>query len=336
MRESIWFWVGFGGLIVGMLAIDLGVFNRNPHAISIRESILWTLVWVALSLAFNGFILVFEGHQPALEFLTGYVIEKSLSVDNIFVFALIFTYFGVPRKYQHKVLFWGIIGAAGMRLVLILLGTSLIRRFDWITYIFGAFLLYAAVRMALGVEERVEPDRNIFVRAARRLLPVSRTYHDDHFFVREGGRLLITPLVLVLIVVETTDVLFALDSIPAIFAVTTDPFIVFTSNLFAILGLRALYFALAGMLERFEYLKYGLAVVLALVGVKMLLAELVHVETWLMLVAVLALLSLSLFVSILIERREARRRREPADEDGGAAPPPDAGEAEAPARGWGA
>ncbi len=298
MQESIWFWLIFGGVVIVMLAIDLGVFHREAHVISIRESLIWTGVWIATALLFNLVILLVEGPGPALEFLTGFVIEKSLSVDNIFVFALIFSYFSVPREYQHKVLFWGIIGAALMRLCLILLGTTLINAFEWLVYIFGAFLIYAGIRMLSGVEERVDPERNVFVRVARKVLPLTSEYHGDQFVVKREGGIRLTPLVVVLLVVETTDVLFALDSIPAIFAVTTDSFIVFTSNIFAVLGLRALYFALAGMLDRFQYLKYGLAAVLILVGVKMLVSELVSVPTWLTLIVVLALLAISIAASL--------------------------------------
>lgn len=310
MHESIWFWLIFGGVVIVMLAIDLGVFHREPHVISIKESLIWTGVWIGTALLFNLVILLIEGPSPALEFLTGFVIEKSLSVDNIFVFALIFSYFSVPREYQHKVLFWGIIGAAIMRLGLILLGTTLIRAFEWIIYIFGAFLIYAGIRMLSGVEERVDPERNIFVRAARRVLPLTSEYHSARFLVRRDGRLRLTPLIVVLLVVETTDVLFALDSIPAIFAVTTDSFIVFTSNIFAILGLRSLYFTLAGMLDRFQYLKYGLAAVLILVGLKMLVSELVQVPTWVTLVVVLVLLAFSVAVSLARDDGDNRGRKD--------------------------
>ncbi len=318
MKESIWFWLGFGGIILVLLAVDLGIFHRRPHVVSIRESLLWTAVWIGLALVFNGAILLVEGHQPALEFLTGFIIEKSLSVDNIFVFALVFSYFSVPREYQHKVLFWGIIGAAGMRLALILVGTALIERFHWVIYLFGVFLIYAGLRMAFGGEERVDPERNPVVRWARRLLPVTDGYRGDDFIVRESGRLMITPLVIVLIVVETTDVLFALDSIPAIFAVTTDAFIVFTSNIFAILGLRALYFALAGMLEKFRFLKHGLAVVLSAVGVKMLLSEVVDIPTWTTLVVILGVLIVSVAGSLI---RPPPGVQAGEDETGDGAPP---------------
>lgn len=270
---TLWIWIGFTVFVLAMLALDLGVFHRKAHAVSLKESLAWTTVWVALALVFNAGVWHYAGSQKALEFFTGYLIEKSLSVDNIFVFALLFSYFAVPLKYQHKVLFWGILGALVMRAVMIGAGVALITRFTWIIYIFGAFLILTGIKMIVKREEEIHPERNPVVRWFKKLMPVTSDYREDHFFVRENGLRMATPLFVVLLLVEFTDLIFAVDSIPAIFAVTTDPFIVYTSNVFAILGLRSLYFALAGVMDKFHYLKIGLGVVLAFVGVKMLLSH---------------------------------------------------------------
>jgi tellurite resistance protein TerC len=270
---TFWIWIGFTVFVLAMLALDLGVFHRKAHVVSIRESLTWTGVWVVLALLFNAGIWHFAGSQKALEFFTGYLIEKSLSVDNIFVFALLFSYFAVPAQYQHRVLFWGILGALVMRAVMIGAGVALITRFTWIIYLFGAFLILTGIKMIVKREEEIHPERNPVVRWFKRLMPVTNDYREDHFFVRENGLRMATPLFVVLLLVEFTDLIFAVDSIPAIFAVTTDPFIVYTSNVFAILGLRSLYFALAGVLDKFHYLKIGLGVVLSFVGVKMLLSH---------------------------------------------------------------
>jgi len=273
MTEQIWLWIGFNVFVLAMLALDLGVFHRKAHVVSFKESITWTVVWVALALLFNGGLWHFSGSQKALEFLTGYLIEKSLSVDNVFVFALLFSYFAVPAKYQHKVLFWGILGALIMRAIMIALGAALITKFTWIIYVFGAFLILTGIKMIVKREEEIHPERNPVVKWFKKLVPVTADYREDRFFVTEGGRRWATPLFVVLLLVEFSDLIFAVDSIPAIFAVTTDPFIVYTSNVFAILGLRSLYFALAGVMDKFHYLKIGLGVVLSFVGVKMLLAH---------------------------------------------------------------
>jgi tellurite resistance protein TerC len=249
------------------------VFHRQSHVVSLRESLTWTLVWVVLALGFNAGVWHYAGKAKALEFLTGYLIEKSLSVDNVFVFALLFSYFAVPRKYQHKVLFWGILGALIMRAVMIAAGAALIARFAWIIYVFGGFLILTGIKMILKREEEIHPERNPLVRGFKRLMPVTVDYRADKFFVRESGFRMATPLFVVLLLVEFTDLIFAVDSIPAIFAVTNDPFIVYTSNVFAILGLRSLYFALAGVMNKFHYLKIGLGVVLAFVGIKMILSH---------------------------------------------------------------
>src|SRR5512140_3744980 len=275
MNEYIWSWVGFNDFVLLMLALDLGVFHRKAHVVSFKESLGWTIVWVSLALLFNGGVWHFSGSQKALEFFTGYLIEKSLSVDNVFVFALLFSYFAVPAKYQHKVLFWGILGALIMRAIMIALGATLITKFTWIIYVFGAFLILTGIKMVVKREEEIHPERNPVVKWFKKLMPVTSDYRQDHFFVKEGGRRWATPLFLVLLLVEFSDLIFAVNSIPAIFAVTTDPFRVCTSNAFAILGLRALYFLLAALMHRFAYLTTGLAVILVFVGIKMLLTDVV-------------------------------------------------------------
>ena len=307
MTESIWLWVGFNVFVLAMLALDLGVFHRKAHVVSFRESITWTVVWVALALLFNGGIWHFYGSQKALEFLTGYLIEKSLSVDNVFVFALLFSYFAVPAKYQHKVLFWGILGALIMRAIMIFLGAALITKFTWIIYVFGAFLILTGIKMVVKREEEIHPERNPVVKWFKKLMPVTSDYRGDKFFVRENGVRAATPLFVVLLLVEVSDLIFAVDSIPAIFAVTTDPFIVYTSNVFAILGLRSLYFALAGVMDKFHYLKIGLGVVLAFVGVKMLLAHTAwKIPTLLALGVVVLILAASVVVSLLRPRKPVK------------------------------
>ena len=272
--DQVWLWIGFNVFVLMMLALDLGVFHKEAHEVSMREAAGWSLLWVSLSLVFNYGIYHFMGPQVGLEFLTGYLIEKALSVDNIFVFVLIFSYFNVPPRYQHRVLFWGILGALLMRGAMIAAGAALIAQYHWIIYIFGAFLVFTGIRMAMQTEHDIEPESNPVIRLVKRFVPVTNRYHGQKFFIREevGGRLrrVATPLFVVLVLVETTDLIFAVDSIPAIFAITTDPFIVYTSNVFAILGLRALYFLLAGVIHKFHYLKLGLSAVLVFVGAKML------------------------------------------------------------------
>ena len=272
-------WIGFCVFILVMLAIDLGVFNRRPHEITYKDAAIWSAVWVALALIFAGLLVGPLGwemfgdarHQKALEFLTGYLIELSLSVDNLFVFVLIFAYFKVPPKYQHRVLFWGVLGALVMRIIMIVAGTALIERFHWIIYIFGAFLIYTGIKMFSTQDDNIDPENRFVVRSITRYVPIVRHYERRKFFTVVDGKTVGTLLLLVLIVVEFTDLVFALDSIPAIFGVTTDRFIVYTSNVFAILGLRTFYFLLAGVIERFHYLKYGLGIVLSFIGIKMLL-----------------------------------------------------------------
>ena len=300
MTDTLWLWVGFNVFVLAMLALDLGVFHRQSHVVSFRESMAWTVVWIGLALVFNLGVWHYAGSQKALEFFTGYLIEKSLSVDNVFVFALLFSYFAVPPKYQHKVLFWGILGALVMRAVMIGLGSALITRFTWIVYVFGAFLILTGLKMILKREEEIHPERNPVVRAFKRLMPVTSGYREDRFFVRENGVRHATPLFVVLLLVEVSDVIFAVDSIPAIFAVTTDPFIVYTSNVFAILGLRSLYFALAGVMDKFHYLKIGLGVVLTFVGTKMILAHTAwKIDTIVSLGVIVAILGLSIVASLV-------------------------------------
>ena len=306
MVTTIWPWVGFMSLIFVLLALDLGVFHRTPHAIRPREAAIWSAIWIALSLTFNAVIYFWKGPGPALEFLTGYLIEKALSVDNLFVFVLIFAYFKVPSSYQHRILFWGILGALITRALLIGAGALLLARFEWLIYLFGAFLIYTGVKLTRSQEEEIHPEGNRIVRLVRRLFPVSHEYDGPRFFTRVDGRRALTPLFIVLVMVETTDIVFAVDSIPAIFGVTRDPFIVFTSNIFAILGLRALYFLLAGVLEMFEYLNLGLAMVLIFIGAKMLLERWVHVPIGVSLGVVFGLLTLTALASV-VKRRLVRR-----------------------------
>jgi tellurite resistance protein TerC len=270
---SLWFWIGFNIFILGLLALDLGVFHRKAHEVSLKEAAGWSVAWIALAMVFNTVVYFWLGKQAALEFLTGYLIEKSLSVDNIFVFVLVFSYFAVPKMVQHRVLFWGVIGALLMRGVLIGAGAFLITRFHWIIYVFGAFLVFTGIKMAFQDQHAVEPEKNPVIRLIRRLMPVTENYEGSSLFVRREGRWWATPLFVVLAVVETTDLIFAVDSIPAIFAVTRNAFLVYTSNVFAILGLRSLYFLLADIIQRFHLLQLGLAIVLVFVGAKMLLAE---------------------------------------------------------------
>jgi tellurite resistance protein TerC len=293
-----WIWIAFLSFIVGMLAIDLLVFQKEAHAVSMREAATWSGVWVALGLTFGAIVWLWQGPQAGGEYLAGYLIEKSLSVDNIFVFALIFGYFAVPAEYQHRVLFWGVFGALVFRAIFIAAGATLLDQFHWMIYVFGAFLVITGIRMARSSDEHVDPGKNPVLRVFRRLVPMTDGLRDERFFVKEMGRRLATPLLAVLVVMETTDIIFAIDSIPAIFAVTTDTFLVFTSNAFAILGLRALYFLLAGMIGRFVYLKIGLAFVLAFVGVKMLISDWYHVPIWLSLTVIASAIAISVVVSL--------------------------------------
>lgn len=267
-------WVGFLVFVLAMLWIDLGVFQKKAHTVGIREALIWTLVWISISLAFNVGVYFWFGQVHALEFFTGYLMEKALSMDNLFVFLVLFSYFGVPAKLQHRVLFFGILGALIMRAIFIVAGVALIHKFAFVMYIFGAFLVFTGIKLLLSRGGEVHPEKNFALRIFKRFVPTVPDYRGGKFLVHENGRWFATPLMLVLVVIEGTDVLFAVDSIPAVFAITTDPFIVFTSNIFAILGLRALYFLLAGIMDKFRLLKYGLGLVLAFVGVKMLIVDL--------------------------------------------------------------
>jgi tellurite resistance protein TerC len=297
--EQVWLWVGFNCFVLVMLALDLFVFNRTAHEVKVKEALIWSGVWIALALMFNVGVYVLAGKQPALEFLTGYVIEKSLSIDNIFVFILIFSYFKVPAKYQHKVLFWGILGALLMRAGFIAGGIALIKNVHWIIYVFGAFLIFTGIKMLLDKDKEIHPEKNVILRLFRKVMPVTQAYDGGKFFVTQEGRRLATPLFVVLLVVETTDLIFAVDSIPAILAITHDPFIVYSSNVFAILGLRALYFALAGMIHRFHLLHYGLSAILIFVGGKMLAADIYEIPIGLSLAVVMTVLIGSVAASLL-------------------------------------
>lgn len=298
---STWLWVGFSIFIVTMLSLDLGLFNRKAHTIKYREAWIWSSVWVTLALIFAGLVFRYQGSQRGLEFLTGYLIELSLSVDNLFVFLLIFSYFKVPARFQHRVLFWGVMGALVMRLTMIFVGAALINRFHWIIYIFGGFLVYTGIKMFRHEDTDMQPDQNVVVRAITRFLPISRHYDEQKFFTKVNGRRTGTLLFLVLIVVEVTDLVFAVDSIPAIFAITTNTFIVYTSNVFAILGLRSMYFLLAGVVEKFRYLRTGLAIVLTFIGIKMLVTALgLHIPIWFSLIFVAVVLAGSVVASLLI------------------------------------
>jgi tellurite resistance protein TerC len=292
------FWILFNVFVIAMLALDLGLLNRPGHHIRFREALVWSGVWIALAGLFAILELFWHGHLPALQFVTGYVIELSLSVDNLFVFLMIFRYFKVADEQQHRVLFWGILGALIMRGVFILAGVTLIRRFEWITYLFGAFLVYSGFKLMRQGETEIHPEKNPVLQLFRRAFPVTKDYVGGKFFVRRAG-LYATPLFIVLLVIETTDVLFAVDSIPAVLAITLNAFIVYTSNVFAILGLRSMYFALAGMMEVFDYLHYGLSVVLIFIGAKMLAAHYIEIPTVWALAVVLLVLSVSVIASVL-------------------------------------
>ena len=298
---ATWLWVGFSLFIVTMLSLDLGLFNRNAHTIKYKEAWIWSGVWVTLALIFAGLVFHYQGSERGLEFLTGYIIELSLSVDNLFVFLLIFSYFKVPARFQHRVLFWGVMGALFMRLTMIFVGAALINRFHWIIYIFGAFLLYTGIKMFRHEDTDMQPDQTFIVRAVTRFLPIARHYDEQKFFTTVNGKRTGTLLLLVLVVVEFTDLVFAVDSIPAIFAITRDTFIVYTSNVFAILGLRSMYFLLAGVIDKFRYLRTGLAIVLTFIGGKMLLGAVnVKIETKLSLIFVGVVLVGSVIMSMVI------------------------------------
>ena len=297
-------WIAFGVVVVLMLAIDLGVFNRKAHEIGFREALIWSIVWTVVALLFNGAVFLTAGPERGLEFFTGYVIERALSFDNLFVFVLIFSYFGVPRQYHHRALFWGVVGALVTRALFIAAGVALIVRFEWILYFFGAILVYSGWKMLKEKDVEVHPDRNLIIRAARTLFPVTAEFGAGRFFLRKDRRLFLTPLFLVLITIETTDIVFAVDSIPAVFGVTHDPFIAFTSNIFAILGLRASYFLLESVLKTFKFLSHGLSVVLIFIGLKMLLVDFVHIPIGTALAIVIAVLAVAIVASLIGQRRK--------------------------------
>lgn len=336
MIHSIWPWIGFNVFVLVMLAVDLGLFNRKAHVIKVREAAAWSAVVIATALAFNYGIYHFRGTQAGLEFLTGYVIEFALSVDNLFVFVLIFAYFNIPTKYQHRVLFWGILGALVMRGAMIGAGALLIERFHWIIYFFGAFLVFTGIRMGTQDEIRIEPEANPVIKLMRRFMPVTHVYHGQHFFAREPHpktrvlRRVATPLFVVLVLVETTDLIFAVDSIPAIFGVTRDPFIVYTSNVFAVLGLRSLYFVLAGVIHKFHYLQLGLSVVLVWIGAKMLLIDVYHISIGLSLGVVATVLLIATLASLAFPKKAEEQSPvihdplDASDDDGTAPIPPEA------------
>jgi tellurite resistance protein TerC len=301
--NQLLFWVLFNIFVVGMLGVDLWIFHRPAHLVKFREALIWSLIWIALAATFTVLLYFWQGRDSAVEFTTGYIIELSLSVDNLFIFLLIFRYFRVPADHQHKVLFWGILGALVMRGIFILVGVELIRAFHWVTYLFGAFLIYSGARLFGGAEISIEPEKNPVLRAFRRWMPITEGYEGEKFFVRRAG-LFATPLLVVLLVLETTDLLFATDSIPAVLAITLKPFIVYTSNVFAILGLRAMYFVLAGMMEAFHYLHYGLSIVLVLVGAKMLAADFYRVPTEWALATIVGVLGISVLASVVHPKTE--------------------------------
>jgi len=304
MGINIYFWIGFHVFIFLMLALDLGVFNKKDHKVPVKEAIKWSSVWISLALLFNLFVFYEFGKTKALEFLTGYVIEYSLSVDNIFVFIIIFTYFSVPDRFQHKVLFWGIIGALVMRGIFIFAGVALINKFHWIILIFGAFLVVTGIKMLFQKKTQVHPEKNPVVRFFRKFLPVSEETHSSKFFIRQNHRIFATPLFLIIIVIESTDLLFAVDSIPAVLAVSHDKFIVYTSNIFAILGLRSLYFAVAGIMGYFRYIKVGIAFILTFVGLKMLASFFnFEIPIIISLAIIVSILLISIIASILIKKK---------------------------------
>lgn len=298
MPDHLLTWIGFCALVLTMLALDLGIFHRKSREVSLKEAVTWSGVWIGLALAFNTGIYYWHGGEKALQFLTGYLVELSLSVDNLFVFLLVFGYFKVPAQYRHRVLFWGIIGALILRAVFIAAGVTLIAKFHWMIYLFGALLVASGIKMTLQTGKEIHPERNPVLRLLRRFMHVTPEYEGDRFFVKQHGRILATPLFVVLMILESTDLVFAVDSVPAVLAITPDPFIVFTSNVFAILGLRSMFFALEGVMKRFHYLHYGLSAVLLFVGAKMLLAGFYKIPTWVSLLLIASILSGAMMASL--------------------------------------
>jgi tellurite resistance protein TerC len=304
MSDTAILWTGFNLFVLLMLALDLGVFHRKSHEVSVREALYWTGVWIAISMLFNVFVYYYFDKEKAIEFFTGYVIEKSLSVDNIFVIIMIFSYFNVPKAYQHKVLFWGVLGALVMRAIFIFAGIELIHKFHWLIYIFGGFLIFTGLKMLRSGDVKLEPEKNPVVKIIRKVVPVTGSFQGDKFFVKLRGRLWATPLFLVVMLIEATDLIFAVDSIPAILAISDDPFIVYTSNVFAILGLRSLYFALSGIEKYFRFLKYGLSAILVFVGTKMCIVDYYKIPVDVSLIVIGSILAISILASVLIAERK--------------------------------
>ncbi len=304
METPVIFWIIFNAFVLVMLALDLGVFHRKIHEVKVKEALTWTFIWIFLALVFNAIIYYWKGQQQALEFFTGYLVEKALSIDNIFVFIMIFTYFQIPSIYHHKILFWGIIGALIMRVIFIFAGVALMEKFHFTIYIFGALLIYTGYKMFFHNNAKIHPEKNPVIRFFKKFMPVTPDLHEDRFFTKLNGRRYATPLFLVLILIETTDLIFAVDSIPAILAITQDQFIVYTSNVFAILGLRSLYFALAGVVHRFWLLSYGLAVVLVFVGIKMLLVDVYKIPIEWSLLFIAAIIAGSIFLSLKYKNKK--------------------------------
>jgi tellurite resistance protein TerC len=307
MSESVILWGSFNLFVLGMLALDLGVFHRKSHKVTVKEALTWTAVWITLAMIFNLFVYYYFDKEKAVEFFTGYLIEKSLSVDNIFVIIMIFSYFQVPNEYQHKVLFWGILGALVMRIIFILSGIELIHRFHWLVYIFGGFLIFTGIRMITSGDAKLEPDKNPLIKVARILFPITPNFVGDKFFVMQESRLWATPLFLVVILIEATDLIFAVDSIPAILAISEDSFIVYTSNVFAILGLRSLYFALSGIEKYFHYLKFGLSAILIFVGIKMCIVDFWKIPTEISLIVIVFVLGLAMLASVIFPKKQEEK-----------------------------
>jgi len=306
MEINIWFWVIFNAFVLLMLALDLGVFHKKLHVVSVKEALIWSGVWIFMALCFNGFIYYMFGEIKALEFFTGYVIEKALSVDNIFVFVLIFTYFQIPAIYQHKVLFWGIIGALIMRVIFIFAGVALLEKFHWTIYVFGGILIFTGIKMLLEKDKKIEPDKNPLIKFFKKIMPTTNELHGDKFFIKQNNKNYATPLFIVLIMIEITDLIFAVDSIPAILAVTQDHFIVYTSNVFAILGLRSLYFALAHIIDRFKYLAVGLAIILVFVGLKMVSIDFYKIPIHFSLLIIISILIISVLFSLIKTKKSVK------------------------------
>lgn len=303
MTAEFWGWIIFTVFLIVMLSLDLFIFHRNAHVVRVKESLIWSFIWIMLAFIFGIGIYYSMGIESSLNFYAGYLLEKSLSVDNLFIFLVIFSYFNPPPHTQHKILFWGILGAIATRLIFIFAGIALVSQLHWILYFFGFFLLYLAFKLCIEKEEKIEPEKNKMLQFIRRFIPISDQYHDEQFFIKKEGRWIATPLFAILIIIESTDIIFAMDSIPAIFAITLDPFIVFTSNIFAILGLRSLFFALSGIMQLFHYLHYGLAIILGSIGVKILIADFIKIPVIYTLLFIITVLILTIVASIVFPNK---------------------------------